>query len=157
MAGWPKLDPAGQQEVLDRLTAMLLEVLPEDWQRLVIEYRVVGSYSEGRVGLTRQGGVIQDWDPPPELTQDWDPPLEAWHRFQDLRGGMYTEGEGTWFGAQYKLERPHNFKIKYNWDRKPDFAEDPPPEQFALEQSRFPRVESHQPAWYREGLTRATS
>lgn len=147
MTGWPKLDPAGQKEVLDRLTVMLLEVLPEDWQRLVIEYRVVGSYSNGRVGLTRADGVMRDWDPP----------LETWHRFQDLRRGMYGEGEGTWFGAQYKLERPDKFNIKFNWDRKPDFTSEPPPDQYALEQERFPRVESHQPDWYAAGLAQASS
>jgi hypothetical protein len=147
MAGWPKLDPAGQKEVLDRMTLMLLHVLPQDWQRLVIEYRVVGRHSVGRVGLTRADGVMRDWDPP----------LEAWHRFQDLRRVMYTEGEGTWFGAQYKLERPDRFKVQYNWSRKPDFVDEPTPDQFELEQSRFPRVESHQPDWYREGLAGATS
>jgi hypothetical protein len=143
----PELDPAGQKEVLDRLTLLLLDALPEDWQRLVIEYRVVGRHSDGRVGLVRQDGVMREWDPP----------LEAWHRLQDLRRGMYSAGEGTWFGVQYNLHRPARFEIKYNWSGKPDFASWPPPGEFELEQSRFPRAESRQPDWYREGLAQATS
>jgi hypothetical protein len=122
MAGWPKLNPAGQKEVLDRLTVTLLEALPEDWQRLVIEYRVVGRHSDGRVALARQDGVLRDWDPP----------VEVWHRLQELRGGMYAEGEGTWFGAQYRLERPDQFKIQYNWQTEPDFVDAPAPDEFEL-------------------------
>lgn len=147
MTGWPTLDPAGQKEVLDQLTLMLLDALPEDWQRVQIEYRVVGRHSDGRVGVVRADGVMRDWDPP----------LETWHRFQDLRRGMYAEGEGTWFGAQYKLDRPDTFNIKFNWDARPDFSSWPAPDQFELEQSRFPRVESHQPDWYRDGLAQASS
>ncbi|MET9230475.1 hypothetical protein [Lentzea sp. NPDC003310] len=144
MTGWPTLDPAGQKDVLDRLTMMLLDALPPDWERVQIEYRVVGRHSDGRVGLVRGDGIMRDWDPP----------LETWHRFQDLRGGMYAEGEGTWFGAQYKLERPDKFAVKFNWDRKPEFSTEIGRDQYELEQERFPRVESHQPDWFREGLGR---
>lgn len=145
MTQWPELDAAGQKEVLDQLTVLLLEALPDDWQELVIEHRKVGMHSNARIGLTRADGVMRLWDPP----------LEAWHRFQDLKHGMYREGEGTWFGAQYRLERPQRYEVKYNWDREPAFTSEPSAEDFELEESRFPRTEPHRPDWYREGLRRA--
>lgn len=147
MDGWPKLDPAQQKEVLDQLTITLLEALPEDWQRLVIEYRVLGRHSDARIGIYGPDGSIRKWDPP----------LEAWHRFQDLRHGMYAEGEGTWFSAQYVLERPDKFSVQYNWDMEPNYNRQPPLEQILVEQERFPRVEGHMPDWYRAKLAQATA
>lgn len=139
---------AQQKEVLDQLTRTLLGALPEDWQRLVIEYRVVGRHSDARIGLVKHDD---------DQVHYWDPPLEAWHRFQDLRWAMCLEDRGTWFGAQYKLIRPDRFAVKYNWHSEPDFSSDPAPEEFALEQSRFPRAEAHQPPWYRAGLAKAAA
>ncbi|ALG09687.1 hypothetical protein [Kibdelosporangium phytohabitans] len=151
----PAAEPAGQQgnlldqqEMLDRLTRTLLEALPANWQRLLIQYRVVGRHSDAGVGLVKDGD---------DRIHHWDPPREAWHRFQDLRRVMYVEGQGTWFGVQYKLIRPGRFDVKYNWNKEPGLEDAPAPEEFALEQSRFPRSEEHQPHWYRAGLARASA
>lgn len=33
----------------------------------------------------------------------------------DLRAGMYREGEGTWFSIKYIITRPGKFHVEYNY------------------------------------------
>ncbi|UJW34314.1 hypothetical protein L3Q67_11420 [Saccharothrix sp. AJ9571] len=142
MAAWPSLDSEQQQETLEELTNTVLAALPAQWQQLAIEYRQVGAHIDVRTGLTGEDGE----------TEVWNPPTEAWHRFQDLRGGMYREGEGTWFGARYVLDAEKRFSIQYT-EREPAFREPLGEHDVAAEQHEFPRDEAHMPDWYRHALT----
>jgi hypothetical protein len=145
MPVWPLLDPIQQKDELDGIATTLLEALPPGWSELVIDFRAVGRKIDVAVGLTGPDGKERVWDPPAEI----------WRAFQRLRGGMYTENEGTWFSARYVLVPPGRYNIQYNWQNQPDFQPQPSPEEFATEQERFPRGEAYMPPWYRAGLDAA--
>jgi hypothetical protein len=145
MPVWPLLDPIQQKEELDGITTTLVGALPPGWRELMIDFRAVGRNLDVAVGVTGPDGKERVWDPP----------AEVWRAFQRLRGGMYTENEGTWFSARYILEPPSRFTIQYNYKNQPDFQPPPAPEEFATEQERFPRDEAAMPDWYRAGLEAA--
>ncbi|MGW3996184.1 hypothetical protein [Amycolatopsis sp. NPDC004772] len=145
MPVWPLLDPIQQKEELDGITKALVDALSPGWRQLMIDFRAVGRNIDVAVGLTGPDGQERVWDPP----------AEVWRAFQRLRGGMYTENEGTWFSARYTLEPPSRFTIQYNYENQPDFQPPPAPGEFATEQERFPRDEASMPDWYRAGLEAA--
>ncbi|MEV6897296.1 hypothetical protein [Amycolatopsis sp. NPDC051372] len=142
---WPELDPIQQNELLGEITTAVVEALPPGWQQVMIDYRMVGRNVDVAVGVKDPSGTFRPWDPP----------VDVWKMFQRLRGGMYTEGEGTWFSARFGIEPPSRFTIQYNWRNEPDFDPYPAAEQFAIEQERFPRAEEFMPDWFRERLAAA--
>ncbi len=147
MAQWPQLDPAQQNELLGEITRSVIDALQPGWREVKIDYRQIGKNIDVAVGLTDSAGTVQVWDPG----------AETWRMFQRLHGGMYREGEGTWFSARLVIDPSPRFFVKYNWQNEPDIRPYPAPEAFALEQERFPRTEAHMPAWFRRGLTAAGS
>ena len=145
MAQWPKLDPVAQNELLDRMTRTIVDALSPGWREVAIDYRVVGKNIDAAVGVLDPDGIYQLWDPP----------ADAWRMFQRLRGGMYQDGEGTWFSARLIIEPPSRFTVQYNWLNEPDFQPYPALEEFLLEEERFPRERVHMPDWYRRRLEAA--
>ena len=142
MKRWPVLDPAQQNELLGQMTTMIVESQPPGWRELMIDYLHLGRHTDAAVGYL-------DAD---DTYQVFDPPAEVWRMFQRLRGGMYREGEGTWFGVRLKIEQPARFTVRYNWNHRPSFETWPAPDQFQLDLERFPRGEAYVPAWFRESL-----
>ncbi|MGW4487020.1 hypothetical protein ACWEOE_24620 [Amycolatopsis sp. NPDC004368] len=142
---WPQLDPTQQNELLGEITTAVVEAVPAGWQQVMIDFRMVGRNVDAAVGVKDPSGTFRPWDPP----------VDVWKLFQRLRGGMYTEGEGTWFSARFGIEPPSRFTIQYNWRNEPDFDPYPPAEQFAIEQERFPRTEEFMPDWFRARLAAA--
>lgn len=139
---WPRLDPVQQNELLGTITTAVVEALPPGWCRVMIDYRMVGRTVDVAVGVEDTGGTYRRWEPP----------VDVWKMFQRLRGGMYRDGEGTWFSARFGIEPPTRFTIQYNWRNEPDFDPYPAAEQFAIEQERFPRAEEYMPEWFRQRL-----
>jgi hypothetical protein len=145
MSRWPALDPMQQNELLGEMTAIVVAAQPPGWREVMIDYWHLGKQTDGAVGVLDPSGDYQYWEPP----------VEVWRMFQRLRGGMYREGEGTWFSARIKIEPPSRFTVQYNWRNKPSFETWPTPDQFALELERFPRGEAYLPSWFRESLPRS--
>lgn len=139
---WPRLDPVQQNELLGTITTAVVEALPPGWCRVMIDYRMVGRTVDVAVGVEDTGGTYRRWEPP----------VDVWKMFQRLRGGMYRDGEGTWFSARFGIEPSARFTIQYNWRNEPDFDPYPAAEQFAIEQERFPRAEEYMPEWFRQRL-----
>ncbi len=140
------MDPAEQNDLLGRITAMTVDALEPGWQELAIEYRTLGRCVDIAVGVL---------DPGSDGYRLWEPPLDAMRMFQRLRGGMYREGEGTWFSARFVVSPPGRFSMQYNWQNEPHFDSYPHPAEFVLEQRLFPRTEGHMPDWFRAGLAAA--
>ncbi|KFU82688.1 hypothetical protein SAMN04489729_6201 [Amycolatopsis lurida] len=141
-AQWPQLDPIAQNELLGEITLSVVGALPPGWREVVLDYRVVGKNIDVAVGVLDPNGTYQVWEPS----------VETWRMFQRLRGGMYQDGEGTWFSARLVIEPPSRFRVQYNWQNEPDFQPYPSPDEFALEQERFPRGEEYMPDWFKRGL-----
>ncbi len=142
---WPSLDLQQQADLIGKITDMFLEALPAGWEELAIDYRVVGRTIDLATGLRQPDGSYRAWVPPDE-------PIR---QFQRLRGGMYLENEGTWFSMRYILTPPARTNVVYNSTNEPDFNPYPAPEEFLLEQERFPRLPGYQPRWYAERLAAA--
>ncbi|MFI6346050.1 hypothetical protein [Streptomyces sp. NPDC050560] len=138
----PELNPPAQHELLEQVTALVVDTLPPSWLEAVIVYRHVGRANDASVSVKDAGGSEQMWEPP----------VETWGLFQRLRDGMYREGEGTWFSVRYLVRASGRFEVDYDWTNRPDFADFPPADQFAAEQERFPREEAHMPDWFRQQL-----
>jgi hypothetical protein len=142
MNPWPALDPTQQNELLGEMTTLIVEQQPPGWREVMIDFNQLGNLIDVAVGVLDPNGTHQVWDPP----------AEVWRMFQRLRGGMYREGEGTWFGARIKIEPPARFTLRYNWREKPSFPNWPTPDQFAVDLERFARGEAYMPSWFRESL-----
>jgi len=139
---WRTLDPADQNDLLGRITELLLETIPPWWQALMVDYGAIGRHIDLAVGVLDPHGTYQLWDPP----------LEPTRLLQKLRGGMYRADEGTWWSARLRVEPPSRYSIQYNWTVRPGFAKDVSAENFGLEQERFPRAAAYMPDWYRAGV-----
>lgn len=142
MTGWPPLDPTAQNELLSSLVSIVVGEQPPDWREVVIDYRNLGRQTDGAVGALDPSGTYQLWEPP----------AEVWRMFQRLRGGMYRDGEGTWFSARLTVLPPARFSIEYNWAHRPSFPQWPSPAEFAVELERFPREDAYLPDWFRASL-----
>ncbi|GAB2704380.1 hypothetical protein [Nocardia thraciensis] len=145
MAQWPQLDPVQQNDLLEQMTSLVVDALAPGWRQVMIDFRAVGKNIDVAVGVLDPHGTYQLWDPPGEV----------WRMFQRLRGGMYEQGEGTWFSARFTIDPPSRYSVQYNWTNEPDFRPYPSPDDFALEQERFPRTEAFMPPWFRRGLAAA--
>lgn len=144
MSRWPALNPVQQNELLGEMTAIVITAQPPGWREVMIDYHHLGKHTDGAVGVMDPSGTYRYWNPP----------AEVWQMFQRLRGGMYREGEGTWFSARLKIEPPYRYTVEYNWRNRPSFQNWPTPNQFTLELERFPRGERYLPEWFIESLPR---
>lgn len=131
-----------QQEILEEITREILPTLPAEWSRLTARGMFIGRHTDAETGITMPNGSILPWRFP----------TAVWHKFQDLRKGMYAEGFGTWFEFEYVLEPPARFNIRYNRDHYPGFIAAPKADDYALENKRYPRALQHMPEWFRNGL-----
>jgi hypothetical protein len=143
MTRWPALDPLEQNELLGELTALVVAAQPPDWREVMIDYRHLGRQTDGAVGVLDPSGTHVVWEPP----------AEVWRMLQRLRGGMYRDGEGTWFSVRLTIVPPARFTAEYNWRHKPSFLKWPAADEFVVEQDRFPRGRAYMPDWFSEGLS----
>ena len=147
MPNWPQLTPQEQHDLLGEITAMLVPALPPGWQRLMIDYSVIGRTSDAGIGVTGPDGHVRHWNPP----------TEVWRLFARLRKGTYEDGRGVWFGCRLTIDPPARFTIQYNRDVEPRFPNHPSPEDFLLEEKRYPRARDAMPDWYARRLDAARS
>ncbi|GAA2401221.1 hypothetical protein GCM10010191_05600 [Actinomadura vinacea] len=145
MALRPPLDPIEQRELLDDLTGLVVDAMPDGWRELIIDYRQLGGHRHVATGLTGADGAMRVWEPPDR----------AWDLFARLREGMYVPDAGAWYSCRYILEAPRSFRTIYNMAAEPAFNPPPPEHAFVVEQEYFPRSEANRPAWFRDGLARA--
>lgn len=142
MNSWPALNAEQQNELLGELATLVAAGQPRGWREVIIEYRQLGRQTDAAVGALDPSGNHQLWEPP----------AEVWRMLQRLRGGMYREGEGTWFSVRLAIVPPSRYTAQYNRRNKPDFPSWPDARHFSVEQERFPREVGYMPSWYRESL-----
>jgi hypothetical protein len=146
MARWKQLSPEEQNLLLGEITKTLVAALPDGWRQLTLDYRVIGRKSSVATSVLGADGTARRWRPP----------RDVWPLFADLRTGMYAEDQGTWFSLRLTIEHPDTFSVKYNWKNEPNFkGEYPSPEEFAVDQHRFPRADENMPEWFRQKLAAA--
>jgi hypothetical protein len=136
------LNPAQQNELLERITRRLMLDLPAGWNHLQISHKALGDHVEVGGLLRMSNGAMFGWDLPDEV-----PGL-----FARLRSGLARPGRGTWLLATYWLDYPDMYSIEYNRQDEPRFRIPPPPHAHARELAAFPRTEEHIPGWLRTAV-----
>lgn len=132
-----KLNPVEQEERLQAATTALLDVLPPDWSKVIVDFRSVGKYTEADVGLRVGEGPMRAWNVPDEL----------WRLFVELRWGMHIPDRGTWYSARFELEPPNRYAIRY--DRgEPNWVTPPAAQAYQDELRFFPRPQENVPDWF---------
>jgi hypothetical protein len=139
------MSPAEQNRLLGEITTLLVQELPQGWQRLIMDYMTVGRHVNVACGARMAGGTTRRISPPKATA-----PL-----FSQLRHGMYVEGRGTWYSLELIIDPPDTYSVKYNWDEEPRFRSAPAPEQFRLDHEKYPRTAENLPPWLRERLAAA--
>jgi hypothetical protein len=145
MPNWPQLTPQEQNDLLGEITLMLVEALPAGWQQLMIDYSVVGRTLDAGIGVKDASGQFRHWEPP----------TEVWRLFARLRKGMYQQDVGVWFGCRLTIDPPSRYHIQYNREVEPRFPTPPSPDDFLLEEKRYPRKREAMPEWYARNLEAA--
>jgi hypothetical protein len=136
------LNPIEQNELLGEISRMVIAAAPPNWQRLIFDFMTVGKHVNVGVGAALDNGARQQVPAPRELSK----PLSK------LRRGMYAEGLGTWYSMDMVIDRPDRYHVRFNRDDEPRFQTPPAPEQYALDQERFPRTPENMPDWFRAKL-----
>jgi hypothetical protein len=77
--------PLEQADILEEVTKLLVEAMPDDWRELVLPLDMLGRHNQCTTRLTRADGSRESWKVP----------TEALKRLASLRSGMYVDGEGT--------------------------------------------------------------
>ncbi len=141
------LTPAEQNELLGQITTILVQELPAGWQRLIMDFMAVGRHVNVAAGVRMADGSTQRFSPPKETAK----------LFSRLRKGMYVDGVGTWYSLELIVDPPNTYSVKFNRDEEPRFRSAPAPEQYLLDQERYPRTEENMPEWFRQRLAAASA
>ncbi|UOZ07737.1 hypothetical protein [Amycolatopsis sp. WQ 127309] len=136
------LTPIEQNELLGEIAESLIAAAPPNWQRLVFDFMAVGKHVDVGLGAALDNGARQPVPAPREVSK----PLAK------LRRGMYADGLGTWYSMDMVIDRPDRFQARFNRDDEPPFRTPPAPEQYALDQERYPRTPENTPPWFRAKL-----
>ncbi|AOS65686.1 glycohydrolase toxin TNT-related protein [Actinoalloteichus hymeniacidonis] len=141
----PTANSQEDQAVLARDIGMaLLQAAPPGWQQIRVEYRAMGSVTDAVGKVINEDGS----------TASWEPPADCGPLFERLRQNMYEPEKGTWLSALYVVERPSNYRIDVNVDKKVPWDPPLPPNAFHEELNRYPREDSAIPPWFWRGLGR---
>lgn len=136
------LTPQEQSELLGEITTTLVGAAPQGWRRLIFDFMVVGKHVNfAFAGRWPDGSTRQV-----ELPRAVSKPLSR------LRRGMYADGLGTWYSLELVIDPPAMYNARFNRDSEPRFRTPPAPEQYALDQERFPRTGENLPEWFRAKL-----
>ncbi|ANZ37712.1 hypothetical protein BBK82_18275 [Lentzea guizhouensis] len=139
------LNPTEQDALVKQIGLTLMRAAPEDWRRVVAEYRATGRYFELAAELHIADGSSHAWAPPREVAQ----------LFARLRAGMHREGRGSWSNARYQLDHPSSYNLDF--DRAEPKWQTPPPQQAYFDEMRFfPRTDENVPDWLRRRLNPPT-
>ncbi|GAA1464851.1 hypothetical protein NE857_04200 [Nocardiopsis exhalans] len=136
------LDPIQQQETIHEIVRTLINSRSSSWREINFEVKSLSALTGISNWVTREGSEADREDFPHSVNQE----------VIKLRRGMYRYGTGTWFSMRIHILPPARFKVDFNYDEKPSYLFDPPPEEFAEDIKKFPRSPENIPAWLREEL-----
>ncbi|GHC94978.1 hypothetical protein GCM10007079_46080 [Nocardiopsis terrae] len=126
-----------EHEKLIEIGRNLASEAPEDWLRIEVDVFMLAEVSTSSVEVFKEDGSREFFDIP----------FSASMAFRELREGMHTAEYGTWFSAQYSLEKPGRFKVEYDYDNEPPFPYPLDSERYANDYLKFPRALENIPEW----------
>lgn len=136
------LDHAEEIEILNEIGRRLLAWAPQGWSSIIYTSDAVVDHSTGGYRVeNEQGDNIADWGP-----------TTLGLLLDDLRAGMYREGEGTWFSIKYIITRLGKFHVEYNYTEAPCILF-PTAWGYTNDLKRFPRKDKYIPDWLRQKVS----
>lgn len=126
-----------EHEKLIEIGRGLASGAPEGWLRIEADVFMLAEVSTASVEVFKEDGNREFFDIPFSVSM----------AFRELREGMHTPEYGTWFSAQYSLEKPGRFKVDYDYDNEPLFPYPLDPERYANDYVNFPRSVENIPGW----------
>ncbi|WP_406638280.1 hypothetical protein [Amycolatopsis sp. WGS_07] len=130
--------PEEQDQLLNEIATALAAAAPEGWQRIVFDFMTLGRHANLACGARMADGSTQQVSVARELSK----PLAQ------LRRGKYVQGRGTWYTLSLTIDPPLTYQASFNEDDEPAFHTPPRPEDYALDQERYPRDEDYLPLWF---------
>lgn len=126
-----------EHEKLIEIGRGLASEAPEGWLRIEAYVSMLAEVSAASVEVCKEDGV-RDSISIPFMTS---------MAFRELRTGMHTAEHGTWFSAQYTLEKTGRFKVEYDHENEPPFPYALDPERYANDYFNYPRSLESIPNW----------
>ena len=131
-----------EEELMQRIGAMLLDVAPEAWRRIDLLVKLNVKVHDFELTVYLENGKTAEVFPPEGLTKV----------FAELRQLLYQPGRGAWFAARLTLDAPGRLDLSYNMDHDPLWNPPIPAEYWARDLEVFPRDEAFIPDWLRAKL-----
>jgi hypothetical protein len=72
--------------------------------------------------------------------------------FANLRGVMYQPGSGTWFSAEFRVDRTGAVDAQFNYDSEPEWDAPVDSIAYVTDFEKYPRDVENQPEWLRAKL-----
>lgn len=136
------LNHTQQLDLIKEICQSILSRAPQGWKKVIYRSDAVIDHSSSK---------FQVHDAYEKNIAGWGPntigPL-----LDNLRAGMYREGEGTWFSIKFTIIRPGNFQVEYNYNEDPHILF-PTAWGYTNDLKYFPRNEEHTPAWLQQKLS----
>ncbi|WNV90763.1 hypothetical protein [Umezawaea sp. Da 62-37] len=145
-SGHPTSEPDDrEEELMQRIGAVLLEVAPEGWRRIDLLVKLNAKVHDFELAVYLEDGGTAEVIPHEGITK----------LFAELRRLGYAPGRGTWFAARLTLDAPGRLDISYNMDHDPLWEPPIPAEFWARDLEVFPRDDAFVPDWLRAKLDEA--
>ncbi|WP_297547614.1 TNT domain-containing protein [Amycolatopsis sp.] len=127
------LTPQEQRSLLVRIGKLARAVAPDGWQRIEVDFRQVGQYTEIDARTETRSLEV------PELTE----------LLTALRAGMHEPEKGTWLQARFTLVATGTFDFDFALDAEPRWHDQPDNAVYLDELAVFPREPEYLEDWWR--------
>jgi len=134
-----------EEQLMQRIGAMLLEVEPEGWRRIDLLVKLNAKVHDFELAVYLEDGKTAEVYPPEGLTKV----------FAELRQLTYRPGRGAWFSVRLSVDAPGRMNFSYNMDHDPLWAPPIPAEYWVRDLEVYPRDEAFIPTWLRARLDEA--
>jgi hypothetical protein len=135
-----------QARIVDEVALLVLDELPQPWDRAVLEFRAVTGSAEDALHVFHDGRQREDF-----------PPVTTSRLLFRLRRVMYVPGAGTWFTMELEITPDGRTATRFDYDTEPAWALPPDDATYVEDLEKFPRDEEHVPEWLRRKLPRGSA
>ncbi|UGT58283.1 immunity protein YezG family protein [Nocardia asteroides] len=160
-------DPSQHDAALNRIGRHLQLGAPAEWNRLTYRYIEAGLCRHGTLICESPDGVVANIVRPLRFEEkfaarraglsefaDWSEP-ELQEMFSQLREEMHNSERGTWYSAEFILDRSGRYSVDYDYNSLPSFIPKVSARMYAYDLEKFPRDSSNIPTWLSDAVRKA--
>lgn len=131
-------------EAQSAVAQMLTREIPQGFDAIVVNVNELAPVQYQTAAAVDSAGESESIP----LSWDVDPDV-----FSRLREVMYRPGSGTWFSAEFRVDRSGRMDSDYVYDLEPDWTTPVDSIAYVTDFEKFPRDLEHQPQWLRDRLS----